>query len=83
MAKYDIRLTENGIELGMLNKNGQWHSGEEATEKVMSIVRDHLIKLSVKEGHDIAYAWQYNNGKTLMLKLEEKDTTEIKEEEEK
>lgn len=80
MAKYDIRLSENGIEAGMLNKNGQWHSGEDVTEKALSVVRDHLIRMSQKEGRDVAYAWQYDNGKTLMLKLEQKDTEEIKQE---
>jgi len=80
MAKYDIRLSKDGIEAGMLNKNGQWHSGSDVTEKTLAIVRDHLIRMSQKEGRYIAYAWKYDNGKTLILKLEEKDTEEIKQE---
>ena len=76
MAKYDIRLSKDGIEAGMLNKNGQWHSGSDITEKAFEVVRDHLLRLSAQEKQDICYAWKYNNGKTLLLKLEEKDTEE-------
>ena len=81
MAKYDVRLSKDGIEAGMLNKNGQWHSGSDVTEKAFAVVRDHLIRLSKQEGTDVCYAWNYSNGKTLMLKLEQKDTEEVKKDE--
>lgn len=80
MANYTIRLGKDGIEAGVLNKNGQWHSGSDVTEKAFEVVRDHLLRLSAQQKKDIAYAWQYDNGKTLLLKLEEKDTNEMKEE---
>lgn len=80
MAKYDIRLSKDGIEAGMLNKNGQWHSGSDVTEKAFAIIRDHLIRLSKQEGKDVCYAWKYNNGKILLLKLEETDSNKIEEE---
>lgn len=83
MAQYDIRLSKDGIEAGMLNKNGQWHSGSDVTEKAFSVVRDHLIRLSQQEGTDVCYAWKYSNGKTLILKLEEKDTEETNKENKK
>ena len=63
MAKYDIRLSRDGIEAGMLNKNGQWHSGSDVTEKAFAIVRDHLIRLSKAENKDVNYYWDYGNGK--------------------
>ena len=77
MAQYDVRLSKDGIEAGMLNKNGQWHSGSDVTEKAFEVVRDHLLRLTAQQQHDVAYAWNYTNGKTLLLKLEEKDTEQL------
>ena len=78
MAKYDIRLSKDGIEAGMLNKNGQWHSGSDVTEKAFAVVRDHLIRLSKQENKDVNYYWNYPNGKSIILQLKVVDTDEIK-----
>ena len=77
MAKYDIRLSKDGIEAGMLNKNEQWHSGSDVTEKAFAVVRDHLIRLSKQENKDINYYWNYPNGKSVILQLKVVDTSEI------
>ena len=77
---YHIGLTEDGaIQIGTKTKTGKWSKTENATDEALCAVRDHLLIATQKENKPICYAWNYPNGKTLLLKLEEKDTEEIKE----
>lgn len=76
MAKYEVKLVNGKIEAGLTNKAGKW-TGTEVTQDALAAVRDHLLTMTSQEQKDVAYAWQYQNGKTLLLKLEEKDSEEI------
>ena len=75
-----IGLKEDGtIQVGNKTKAGKWSSTVNATDEALCAVRDHLLIATQKENKPMCYAWNYPNGKTLILKLEEKDTEAIKE----
>ena len=81
MAEYHVRTNKDGtISAGTLKKEGGWNHSSIVTEEVLEAARDHLLTVSLKKNKDICYAWKYENGKTLFLKLEEKDSDQIKEE---
>ena len=79
MATYHVQFNreEGNILAGTQTKTGKWQNSSVVTEEAMAAVRDHLLYLSAKEKQDIQYAWNYNNGKTLVLKLEQIDTEKI------
>ena len=80
MADYHVKVNKDGAILaGTITKTGAWNHNSEVTEEALIAVRDHFIALSVKENKDVGYAWQYPNGKTLILKLEEQDTEKVEE----
>lgn len=81
MAEYHVKLNENGdIIAGSTTKSGKFSNSSIVTEETLAAVRDHLLRLIANKKQDMMYAWNYPNGKTILLKLEEKDTTEIKDE---
>jgi hypothetical protein len=79
MAEYHVKLDEKdgAIKAGTLTKEGKWNHKSVVTNEALEAVRDHLIFVSQKEGRDIAYTWQYQNGMNLILKLEAKKTEEM------
>ena len=80
MATYHIGLTQDGeIQVGTKTKAGKWSNVTTVTDEALAAVRDHLLLKIQKEEKEVVYGWNYNNGKTLILKLEEKDTEELKE----
>lgn len=80
MAEYHVKTNKDGqIMAGTYRKEGGWNRCSDVTNEVMEAARDHLLIKSEKENHDVCMGWNYNNGKTLMLKLELKDTAELKE----
>ena len=77
---YHVGLNEYGnIIAGTKTKTGKWQNTSIVTEEVLAAARDHLLRMIAKEEKDISYGWQYPNGKTILLKLEEKNTSDIKE----
>ena len=81
MATYHVRTNKEGeIIAGTLSKTEKWTNSTVVTEEALAAVRDHLITMSQKESKAMAYAWEYTNGKTLLLKLEELDTDTVKNE---
>ena len=77
---YHIGLDDEGkIIIGTKTKTGKWNNKTEVTAEALAATRDHLLKMIAKEKQDIYYGWQYSNGKTVLLKLEEKNTSDIKE----
>ena len=82
MAEYHVGFnSENGSILGgTKTKTGKWQNKSEVTEEAMAAVRDHLLYLTARENKAISYGWQYPNGKTILLKLEEQDSENIKNE---
>ena len=80
MAEYHVRTNSEGqIFAGTQTKTGKWQNSSDVTQEALAAVRDHLLIMTQKEDKAIAFAWQYPNGKTLLLKLEEDDSKEIKE----
>ena len=80
MADFHIKATQEGtIEIGTVNKDGKWTKKSDVTSEALEAVRDHLLVMTVKEGKSMAFAWQYPNGKTLIMKLEEQVSEEVKE----
>ena len=82
MAEYHVGFNrENGSILGgTKTKTGKWQNSSEVTEEAMAAVRDHLLYKTVVENKAVHYGWQYPNGKTILLKLEEIDTEDLKDE---
>ena len=82
MANFHLKVDQDGVVYaGSVDKNGRMNNKSIVTEEALAAARDHLILLSQKENKILAYRWDYPNGKTIILKIEEKDTSEIKEEE--
>lgn len=80
MAEYHVKLDKDGkIKAGTMSKTGKWINNSDVTDEAFAAVRDHLLVLIQKENKDITYGWNYANGKTLILKLEQKDTKDIQE----
>ena len=80
MADFHVKLDKEGnIVAGTITKNGVMNNKSIVTGEAFEAVRDHLLFESQKQQQDIAYAWTYKDGKTLILKLEQKDAGEIKE----
>jgi len=79
MAEYHVRLDKKDgkIKAGTLKGNG-WNHNSDVTSEVLEAARDHLLFLSQKEGKDIAYTWQYENGMNIILKLEAQKSENIK-----
>ena len=82
MAEYHVGVKkETGVILGgTKTSTGKWKNSSDVTEEAMSAVRDHLLYKMITENKPVYYAWQYQNGKTIILKLEEVDTEKIKNE---
>ena len=84
MAEYHVKLNDNGdIIAGIVSKTGKFTNSSVVTSEALLAVREHLLLLTKKENKDIAFGWSYPNGKTILLKLEQRDTSEIKEGEQK
>ena len=82
MANFHLKVTEDGaIYAGSIDKKGRMNNKSEVTEEALAVARDHLIIMSRKENKMLAYRWDYPTGKTILLKIEEMDTKDIKEEE--
>ena len=82
MADYRVKVNKEGrILAGTMKKEDVWNHNSDVTEEALAAARDHLLIMSKNEGKDIAYAWQYDNGNTVILKLEVKKIDEIKQEE--
>lgn len=80
MANYRVKVNEDGMILaGSTTKTGKFANSSVVTDEALSAVRDHLLIVTQKEQKPMAYAWNYPNGKTIILKLEERDTEELKE----
>ena len=80
MAEYHVRLNKEGnIIAGVTNKAGKMTNSTVVTEEALAAVRDHLLIVTHNEDKNIGYAWSYPNGKTIIMKLEEKDSEVIKE----
>ena len=83
MAEYHVKINnEGGIIAGTVSKAGKFTNSSVVTDEALAAVRDHLLMVIQKEGKSMAYCWNYPNGKSIILKLEEQDTEEIKEQEE-
>lgn len=83
MAEYHVGLNKDGeIIAGLKSKTGKWTNNSVVTDETLTAVRDHLLAKIQKENKDITFGWHYSNGKTLMLKLVEINTKDIKEENE-
>ena len=80
MAEYHVKVNNEGnIIAGTMTKTGKFTNSSIVTSEALEAARDHLLYMTVKENTPIAYSWNYPNGKTLIMKLEEKETEEIKE----
>lgn len=80
MATYHVKLNSDGtIFAGTQSKTGKWINSSDVTDECLAAARDLIIQKSHNENKNICYSWNYSNGKTLLLKLEEIDTPNIKE----
>lgn len=80
MAEYHVKLNDDGkIYAGTLSKTGKLTNKSDVTEEALEAVRDHLLYMTRKEQDAVCFAWKYQNGKSLLLQLEEKDSVDIKE----
>ena len=83
MAEYHVKVSPDGvINAGTMDKNGKLNRKSDVTIEALEAVRDHLLIKTVNEDKAMAFAWQYPNGKTLILKLEEQENEKVKEEDE-
>ena len=83
MANFRVGLDKDGsIIAGTKTKNDTWNNKSIVTEEALAAVRDHLIVMAQKESC-AAYKWDYTNGKTIILSIEEKDTAELNKQENK
>lgn len=83
---YHVKYNKDSknIVAGTMNKNcTKFINCSDVTEEAIEAVRDHFIALSIERNEDMAFAWQYNNGKTLVMKFEMIDTDSIKNKEDK
>jgi hypothetical protein len=82
MENYHVKVNEEGrIFAGVLEDEKTWKESSDVTEEALEAVKEHLLAMIRKENKDISFCWNYNNGKSLILKLEEKDTSEIQNDE--
>ena len=82
-VNYHVKVNQDGvIEVGTISKDGKWTRKADVTSEALEAVRDHLLIMTVKEQKAMAFAWQYPNGKTLIMKLEEQVSEDVKESEE-
>jgi len=80
MAEYHVKVRKDGrIFAGPsdLKKHAS-----DVTDEAVVAMRDHLLIETEKKKELIGYRWDYNNGKTLILKIEELDTAELDKEDE-
>lgn len=80
---YHIKFDEEAKEIlaGTMNKKcTKFINCSAVTDEALKAVRDHFIYLSNTRKEDVAFAWQYPNGKTLVMKFEVVDSDKIKEE---
>lgn len=80
---YHIKFDKEQKEIlaGTMNKKcTRFINSSVATGEALEAVRDHFVSLSLARGEDVAFAWQYENGKTLVMKFEVVDSEKVKEE---
>ena len=81
MAEYHVVIKPDGKVLaGPVNKNGKLTNSSDVTDEVLEAVKEHLLIMNKKYNRNIARRWDLNNGKSLFLMLDMKDTSELKEE---
>ena len=80
MAEYRVKMDKKTgrINAGTMTKDEKWNHKSDVTNEVLEAARDHLLFMTDKEKKDICMGWEYQNGKTLILKLELKDSNEVK-----
>ena len=73
MSKYHV-LVDNDANIiaACFTKNGNWTNKTNVTKEALEAVRDHLLMMSAKQQMVLGYAWNYPDGKTLVLKIEER-----------
>ena len=79
MANFHLKVFEDGtVYGGNVTKDGKMNSKSDVTKEALEASRDHLLIMTQKEAKPMVYAWNYSNGKTIIMKLEERDTEELK-----
>ena len=72
MGKYHVLVDKDGIiNAACFTKNGNWTNKTDVTTEALEAVRDHLIIISTKEKKNIAFRWEYPDGRVIVLRLDE------------
>ena len=79
MADYHVKVRKDGTIVA--GPSDLKKHASDVTDETIVAVRDHLLIAAEKNKELIGYRWDYNNGKTLILKLEEIDTAALDAEE--
>ena len=81
MTNLHLKVYEDGtIYGGNVTEDGKMNTKYDVTKEALEAARDHLLIMTQKENKAMAYAWNYPNGKSIVMKLEERDTEELKDE---